>query len=1031
MATLDIQGLSIALPRGADRDLAVSGLSLSIEPGRTLCVVGESGSGKSVMALAIMGLIPRELRAAGGSISLNSESLLDAAPARLRALRGKVMGMVFQEPMTALNPVMPCGEQIDELLREHTNWPGDRRAAEIRQILDRVHIHDIDRIMGSHPHQLSGGQRQRIVIAMAAILKPALLICDEPTTALDVTTQKEILRLIAELQRDQGSAVLFITHDMGVVADIADDVLVMHQGRGVESGPRHQVLHTPRADYTRMLLQAVPSMTPPPPRPSAQGPSRLAASALGKTYINRDLLGRERSTVALRNASLSLLGGETVGVVGESGSGKSSLARCLIRLIDPTSGSILWGSDEVATKTEAALRPLRHRVQVVFQDPNRSLNPRRTVGQSIIEGAINFGTPRKEALALAVQLLEKVRLPASSLDRYPSQFSGGQRQRIAIARALACKPEVLVADEAVSALDVSVQAQILDLLRSIQRELGLGLLFITHDLRVAAQLCDRVIVMQHGEIVEQGPTHSLYAHPQHPYTRHLFASAPRGLDTMRILVAGFQHETNTFAPSLADWAAFNRGDGMPPYQRGPAMLDTLRDVNIPIAGFARSARERGWELIASNWAGASPSAHVTREAFERISADLLEDVRAALANGLDAVYLDLHGAAVAEHVDDAEGELLARVRALIGDDRPLVASLDLHANVTARMLACADALVSYRTYPHIDMADTGARAAELLSRHLTRGRRAAVAVKRFPFLISLNAQSTWLEPAKGIYELLEALEHTHDVTMSFCMGFPAADFDECGPVLWAHGDTENEVNEAVDSLFARAAAPEQWRTSVLDAADCVARAITLAEGAQAPVVIADTEDNPGAGGDSNTTGLLHALIAQQAGRRFPRQVAFGLLFDPDTARAAHEAGVGAVIERAIGASVLTYAGMSPAPVSGRFRVLQLSDGRTRLAGPMMTGAPINLGLSACLDIDGILIAVVSGKAQLLDRVLLTMVGIDAQAMRIIGVKSSNHFRADFTPIASHVLVCKSIAPMAADPADLDWKHLPAATRTRP
>ena len=479
---------------------------------------------------------------------------------------------------------------------------------------------------------------------------------------------------------------------------------------------------------------------------------------------------------------------------------------------------------------------------------------------------------------------------------------------------------------------------------------------------------------------------------------------------MRILIAGFQHETNTFAPSRADWAAFNRGDGFPAYQRGAAMIETLQDVNIPIAGFARAARERGWQVIPSGWAGASPSAHVTRDAFERISADLLEDLRAALKVGLDAVYLDRHGAAVAEHADDAEGELLARVRALIGPDRPLVASLDLHGNITARMFELSDALVAYRTYPHIDMADTGARAAALLERRLAIGHPQAVAVRRLPYLIPLNAQSTWTQPAEGLYRRLGEIELEHRASLSFCMGFPAADFPECSPVLWAHADTP---------AAARAAA------------DGVARALALAAQANAPVVIADTEDNPGAGGDSNTTGLLHAFINQGAGRAFPGQVAFGLLFDPETALAAHEAGTGAFIERAIGRSVPIYSGMSPPPLAGRFKVRRLSDGRTTLKGPMMTGAPVNLGPSACLEIDGVLIAVVSGKTQLLDRVLLGMVGIDAEAMRIIGVKSSNHFRADFTPIASHVLICKSGAPMAADPADLAWRHLSPLTRTRP
>ena len=523
---LVIEGLSVSLPAGADRAHAVHDISLSIAAGQTLCVVGESGSGKSVMATTVMGLLPRELRATQGGIRLQGEALLSASAQRLRALRGQTMGMVFQEPMTALNPVMSCGDQIDELLKTHTDWPSARRQAEILRVLARVKLPDPQRMVRSYPHQLSGGQRQRIVIAMAVILKPALLICDEPTTALDVTTQKEVLGLINELQSEQGMAVLFITHDMGVVAEIADQVLVMNQGLAVEYGARDEVLKRPQAEYTRMLLAAVPSMTPPPARPAPAGAALLRGHQVCKTYGSRDWMGRARHTHALQGATLAVHAGETVGVVGESGSGKSTLARCLIRLIDPSAGEVHWGDAEVATLAESRLRPLRSQVQVVFQDPNRSLNPRRKVGDSIIEGAVNFGATPEAARRLAADLMDKVRLPREGLQRYPSQFSGGQRQRLAIARALACRPRVLVADEAVSALDVSVQAQILQLLRDIQAELGLGLLFITHDLRVAAQLCDRVIVMHQGSIVEEGTTSRLYAQPEHDYTRRLLAAAP-------------------------------------------------------------------------------------------------------------------------------------------------------------------------------------------------------------------------------------------------------------------------------------------------------------------------------------------------------------------------------------------------------------------------------------------------------------------------------------------------------------------------
>ena len=526
---LSIRQLSVSLPAGSDRAHAVHQVSLSILPGQTLCVVGESGSGKSVMATTVMGLLAKELRPSGGEIVLQGESLLNASASRLRALRGRSMGMVFQEPMTALNPVMTCGDQVDELLSTHTDWPRDQRRAEILRIFERVRLPDPERMLRSYPHQLSGGQRQRIVIAMAVVLKPALIICDEPTTALDVTTQKEILKLIADLQREQGSAVLFITHDMGVVAEIADEVLVMNQGEAVEGGLCEQVLRRPKAEYTRQLLAAVPGMTPPAAKPAFSGPALLSGQGVGKTYASRDWMGRNRATAALQNAHVAVHAGETVGIVGESGSGKSTFARCLIRLIDPTEGRILWGNDEVATLPESRLRPLRNRVQVVFQDPNRSLNPRRTVGQSMVEGAMNFGQSRAEAEALAAELMTQVRLPVEALLRYPSQFSGGQRQRLAIARALACRPQVLVADEAVSALDVSVQAQILNLLREIQGRLGLGLLFITHDLRVAAQLCDRVIVMHQGLIVEEGPTHELYANPPQDYTRRLLQAAPAAL----------------------------------------------------------------------------------------------------------------------------------------------------------------------------------------------------------------------------------------------------------------------------------------------------------------------------------------------------------------------------------------------------------------------------------------------------------------------------------------------------------------------
>ncbi len=495
----------------------------------------------------------------------------------------------------------------------------------------------------------------------------------------------------------------------------------------------------------------------------------------------------------------------------------------------------------------------------------------------------------------------------------------------------------------------------------------------------------------------------------------------------RILIAGYQHETNTFAPSLADWAAFNTGESFPAYMRGQALIDKLTGVNIPAGGFIDAARREGWQLVPSVWAGATPSSYVTRDAFERISTALLEDVRAALIQGLDGVYLDLHGAAVAEHAEDSEGELLARIRALVGPRVPIVASLDLHANVTQRMLALSDGLVSYRTYPHIDMADTGERAARLLREHLRSGRKAETQAGRLPFLIPLNAQSTWMSPAREIYDELATIEVRTGCMLSFCMGFPASDFDECGPVVWGHG---GDAQRAVQQMLERVTDPQQWRPDFLPAHEAVQQAMAAQH--SAPVVIADTQDNPGAGGDSNTTGMLHALLAQGAGRQWPGQVALGLLYDPDAARKAHQAGVGATLELALGMAVPTFTGqVSDPPLQGRFVVRALGEDECEIKGPMMTGVKVRIGPSACLEIDGVLIAVASGKMQMLDRELFRAVGIQPEQMRLLVVKSSNHFRADFTPIASRVLVAKAPGPMAADPGDLPWKKLSPQTRTRP
>src|SRR5271169_5825777 len=529
---LDIDNLVVSLGKNPASPRIIDGVSLQVRERETLCLVGESGSGKSVTSLTVMGLLQKgSLVPTGGSIKLVGEELLTASDRRLRQLRATTMAMVFQEPMTALNPVVPVGRQIDEVLRVHTDLDSRARRQRILAMMEQVRLPEIERIFASYPHRLSGGQRQRIMIAMALVLEPKLLIADEPTTALDVTTQKQILTLIRDLQRDHGTAVLFITHDMGVVAEIADRVAVMRQGRLVETGALDAILRQPTMEYTRNLLAAVPSLVPRAPRPDSIEPVVLEANQLGKVYRERSLFGKAREVAAAKDVTLTLRKGRTLGIVGESGSGKSTVARCIVRLIDPTSGGIRLVGREISELSRRLLQPHRQRIQMIFQDPYRSLNPRITTGESIAEGPINYGMPREKALARARELLELVGLPPDAASRYPHQFSGGQRQRIAIARALALDPDVLVADEAVSALDVSVQAQVLELLDEIQTRLGIALLFITHDLRVAAQICDHVAVMQHGRIVEQGPAAQILTNPQTPYTRALLDAAPgRGWD---------------------------------------------------------------------------------------------------------------------------------------------------------------------------------------------------------------------------------------------------------------------------------------------------------------------------------------------------------------------------------------------------------------------------------------------------------------------------------------------------------------------
>ena len=522
-----IEDLTIALPKGADRPHAVENLALTLNAGEIVCVVGESGSGKSMTASALMGLLPPMLPIRGGRIMLGERDIVRLSEDEMRAIRGPEIGMIFQEPMTALNPLRTAGDQIAEMFRAHTDLPKAEIEARALKLLDEVGIPEPASAYRAYPHELSGGQRQRVMIAMALALEPKILIADEPTTALDVTIQAQILKLIRDIQRRTGMSVLFITHDFGVVAEIADRVMVMQHGKVVESGSAAAVLENPQHPYTKALIAAVPSLTPPPPR-TLPDRSIATVSDLSKTYRSGGgWFGRkQRVTYAVKSASIALPSQATLGIVGESGSGKSTLARCIVRLLDPDQGAIELDGVDFGKLQGESLRRHRHLVQMVFQDPYASLNPRRTVGDLVTQGLIARGTKHGVAMARAKELFALVGLDPSATDRLPHEFSGGQRQRIGLARALALEPKVLVADEAVSALDVSVQAQVLKLLVELRDKLSLSMIFITHDLRVAAQICDRIAIMQRGEVVEHGVTAEIFAAPQHPYTQRLLSAVP-------------------------------------------------------------------------------------------------------------------------------------------------------------------------------------------------------------------------------------------------------------------------------------------------------------------------------------------------------------------------------------------------------------------------------------------------------------------------------------------------------------------------
>ncbi|KDC77803.1 oligopeptide/dipeptide transporter, C-terminal domain protein [Bordetella bronchiseptica MBORD635] len=524
---LSVRDLTIALPRGGDREYAVRDVSYDIRAGEILCIVGESGSGKSMSANAIMGLLPDYLQPQGGQILFRGKDLLRQDEATLLSMRGKDMAMIFQEPLSALNPLMTVGEQIGEVMRVHDAYPGPQRQRRVLELLAFVGLPDPAVLCDVYPFRLSGGQRQRVMIAMALALEPALLIADEPTTALDVTTQAQILALIARIQKEKGMGVMFVTHDFGVVAEIAHRVAVMEQGILVEQGPAEEVLNRPQHPYTRRLIAAVPHRRA-DARPSvAQDAPVLAVDKLCKTYVTgHGWFGKKRVVRAVDEVSFEVRRGETLGIVGESGSGKSTIGKCLLKLIGIDGGKLVFNGRDIAGLSESQFRPLRKDIQMIFQDPFASLNPRQTVGRIISDGPVANGKTRAQAEARARELLTLVGLDPSAFDRYPNQFSGGQRQRIGIARALALEPQVLVADESVSALDVSVQAQVLQLLHELQQRLRIALIFITHDLRVATQICNAVLVMHRGKVVEYGTPAQIFDQPQNPYTQQLIAAVP-------------------------------------------------------------------------------------------------------------------------------------------------------------------------------------------------------------------------------------------------------------------------------------------------------------------------------------------------------------------------------------------------------------------------------------------------------------------------------------------------------------------------
>jgi len=520
---LTVENLSISFVSRMGTNRVVDNVSFAVEPGQVTAIIGESGAGKSVACYSLLGLVPRPpARIDGGRALFLGRDLLQLPAAELRRIRGREIAMVFQDPMTCLNPHMRVGEQLMEPLRYHGKVPRREARARALALMREVGIRDPDSTIDYYPHQFSGGMRQRAMIAMALINEPKLLIADEPTTALDVTIQAQILELLSRLQRSRNLGIIFISHDLAVVADFADRIVVMQNGAVVETGDRDAIFGNARHPYTRTLLQAIP-----------RGGKEKPAKPSEPLVVVSNLCTRFRQgrswVKAVDDVSFAIHRGEVLGLVGESGSGKSTIGRSLLRLVPVASGQVLFDGLDLITLPDRELQQLRRRMQVIFQDPFASLNPRMTVYDTLAEPLLLHGIADRGSVAGRVlRLMDEVGLPRRYVRKYPHEFSGGQRQRIAIGRALATRPEFVVADEAVSALDVTVQAQILELMRQLIEDYGLTMLFISHDLAVVRQLADRVVVLRGGKIVEQAVTGDIFAQPQEPYTRRLLQSIPGG-----------------------------------------------------------------------------------------------------------------------------------------------------------------------------------------------------------------------------------------------------------------------------------------------------------------------------------------------------------------------------------------------------------------------------------------------------------------------------------------------------------------------